>query len=1125
VVPFPRRSRTPRRARSRRRLPSGRARAAEVLEDRTLLSAVLVTNTNDGGDGSLRAAIEFANGNPGPDNISFSIPTTDPGFVDVDSSLAGGDADHDVFVIQLLSALPALTDDGTTIDGRTQTTFSSDTNPFGPEIVLDGSLAGTVNGLTLTSNGNSMFGLNIWGFDNGVRIDGANNLVAGSFVGTDPTGTVAAPNGGNGVAVTGSGNIIGTNGDGVDDAAERNVISGNIGNGILIFGIGADDNVVAGNYIGTNAEGTAALGNNVRGVNINSQAKHNLVGTNGDGVADAAERNVISGNGDAGIVIEYFGTEYNVVAGNYLGTNAAGTAAIGSHGNLVLQFDTQYNRIGTDGNGIADEAEGNVMAGSTTYAQMWIQSGQTAYNVVAGNRIGTNAAGTAPLSNTVIGLSIHNGARDNIIGTNGDGVADDVEGNLISGNARAGIVVNGSNTINNSLRGNSIYGNGGLGIDLGDDGLTANDSAVPFAGAGTALNFDGGTDYASVPDNAALDSIEQTDVVTVEAWGNIHGWDYGWFSIFDKYEESTDNGWQLAIEKNSGIAFTTSPGQGIVSGFVPVLNQWTHIALTYERAPGRVHIYVNGQQVFETAFGGDILDTSGEPLYLSFNPSGLDEYDNGSIDELRFWNVARSQAQIQADMNHPLTGSEPGLVGYWDFNEGSGVTFHDKTANHNDGTLADGSSRPTWVVSGAGLSNDSDVGPNRQQNFPTLLAATLGANTHVTGDLNSTPDAAFTLDFYSSPAADPSGYGEGRRYLGSATVMTDAAGFAHFDVLLDAATVAGEVVTATATDSDWNTSEFSAAVVADPDISGDYRYNGKGTHVVQQPDNSLTFVNEFGSESAGAFTSLTQVVASDWGGLAGHLVGNRIEWENATAWAAGLPDISGDFSFHGATRVEQSIGSLRFTNEHGGVSNGLFLNSTQVVATDWGGLTGNIVANRIEWANGSHWTAGVPDIAGDYTFHGATRVEQSINTLRFVNEHGIVSSGVFVTPSRVEAADWGGLLGNIVGNRIEWDNGTSWIAGVPDISGDYVFNGATRVEQSINTLSFINEHGNRSDGRFLSPTQVVAVGWGDLVGTISGSDIVWDNGTVWSRAGMSALTRNANRDALFAAHDQWMSSV
>jgi hypothetical protein len=85
----------------------------------------------------------------------------------------------------------------------------------------------------------------------------------------------------------------------------------------------------------------------------------------------------------------------------------------------------------------------------------------------------------------------------------------------------------------------------------------------------------------------------------------------------------------------------------------------------------------------------------------------------------------------------------------------------------------------------------------------------------VTGSLHSIPNTTFTLDFFASVTANPSGFGEGQRYLGSAVVTTDANGDALFPVPVDlsAATTGGKVVSATATDPAGDTSEFSAVIV------------------------------------------------------------------------------------------------------------------------------------------------------------------------------------------------------------------------------------------------------------------------------------------------------------------------
>jgi titin len=105
---------------------------------------------------------------------------------------------------------------------------------------------------------------------------------------------------------------------------------------------------------------------------------------------------------------------------------------------------------------------------------------------------------------------------------------------------------------------------------------------------------------------------------------------------------------------------------------------------------------------------------------------------------------------------------------------------------------------------------DTDAGPNNLQNYPLITSASaLIGKTKIEGTLNSTPSKTFTLDFYSNAQADPSGYGEGEIYLGAATVATDLNGDVSFSVTVPVAVASGRFITATATDAEGNTSEFS----------------------------------------------------------------------------------------------------------------------------------------------------------------------------------------------------------------------------------------------------------------------------------------------------------------------------
>ncbi|MFO0873455.1 MAG: GC-type dockerin domain-anchored protein [Phycisphaerales bacterium] len=126
---------------------------------------------------------------------------------------------------------------------------------------------------------------------------------------------------------------------------------------------------------------------------------------------------------------------------------------------------------------------------------------------------------------------------------------------------------------------------------------------------------------------------------------------------------------------------------------------------------------------------------------------------------------------------------------------------------------------------------DGDTGGNGLQNFPVLASAdATGSDITIAGTFNSLANQAFTIEFFANPTCDPSGYGEGRTYLGAAAVTTDGAGNASFSTTLPASVPAGSVITSTAAqDATGNTSEFSACVgvVEAPGLPGDIDGDGK----------------------------------------------------------------------------------------------------------------------------------------------------------------------------------------------------------------------------------------------------------------------------------------------------------
>ena len=438
----------------------------------------LVDSTGDAGDAApegtcdsapgppvactLREAIQEANWlGGGPHNINFGIgvgPQT----------------------IVLGSALPFISS-VVIIDGTTQPGFVA-AAPFAPIIELSAAACGAVAALDLRagSSGSTIRGLVINRCPNlGIRVLGQSNcVIAGNFLGTDLAGT--APLGNRvGVYIGGSASaannnrVGGTNG-GVDDS-DRNIISSNSQDGIQINAGsgGAANNVVENNYIGVDVNGTAGLGNGSQGVAVFTgfANTNNVIG----GTA-ANAGNLISGNGNDGVLIGNAGTTGTLVQGNFIGTNAAGTAAIPNGRGVEIDVSASGNTIGG-----AAAGAGNVISGNTTQG-VFIHAASN-NNTIQQNIIGRNATNTGAVANGSGGVRIENSSGNAIGGTGAN------DGNIIGGNAGGGdgVAILGGATGNAILR-NSIFSNGGLGIDLEDDFVTANDVGDGDVGANNLQN-------------------------------------------------------------------------------------------------------------------------------------------------------------------------------------------------------------------------------------------------------------------------------------------------------------------------------------------------------------------------------------------------------------------------------------------------------------------------------------------------------------------------------------------------------------------------------------------------------------------------------------------------------------
>ena len=401
--------------------PIDRAHMASLYGAPTVPLSSVVTTTADGGIGSLRAAIYYAQDHPGT-TVSFNIPTSDPGH-------ASG-----VFTIKPTGHIPIFTTNGLTIDATTQPGYAGK-----PIVFVNGTQLITENGeipAFLFHESNCVVkGLGVQQYPWCGMVmrypDATGNRVIGCSIGLDATGNLAAPNVFEGIQISDGAhdNIIGGTGPN-----ERNVISGNTLYGIYISGATTTGNVILGNYIGTNLDGNAALPNHKGGVILTEGANQNTIG--GD---TAAARNCISGNTDAGIWITGSGVSQNTVRGNYIGLNATGT------GKIPNTFVGMYIISGASNNTVAS----NVISGNSSEGIRIADPGSIG-NKLYTNFLGTSPSGEIAIPNGFAGATIINGATGNFIG-DGPGT-----GNLISGNTTVGVLIADPPTTGNFVRNNRI---------------------------------------------------------------------------------------------------------------------------------------------------------------------------------------------------------------------------------------------------------------------------------------------------------------------------------------------------------------------------------------------------------------------------------------------------------------------------------------------------------------------------------------------------------------------------------------------------------------------------------------------------------------------------------------------
>jgi titin len=812
-----------------------------------------VTNTNDSGAGSLRQAIFDANASLGADTITFNIPGSG------------------VKTISPIFPLPAITDP-VTLDGTTQSGYAGT-----PLVELNGSSAGAVQaGLVVSAGNSTVRGLAINNFNGaGIKLDSSgNNTIAGNYIGTDTTGTLSRPNL-YGILVQG----VPTNTIGGTTPAARNLISGNAGEGIIIQLSGASGNKVQGNYIGTDVTGTADLGNNGSGVLVQAGAATVTVGGTTTGAG-----NLISGNNGPGIAFNGTngGGYSSVVQGNYIGTNAAGNAALGNGGAGIYIFnfgiditiggtdvaarnvisgngshgihitpgsanDIYGNYIGTDatgtvalgnnGNGVfLDNAIGTTLGGSLAGARNLIsgnkgsgvvlQGSDTIGTSIRNNYIGTDVSGTVDLGNTLHGVVIASGSDQNLIGGSSA-----TSRNLISGNDGSGIVLNAAGSLSNRIVSNFIGTNISGTADLGNSGhgvLIDSTSNVTLGDLPLGnRNLISGNDQAGViisgtlaHDNKVQNNYVGTNISGTAAIGNIYGIEVRNAPTNTIGRSDYVEGRNLISGNYNGIFIT---GSGSTSNLVQGNYIGTDVTGTYAVSG------TNGTAGGVLLLDGAKNNTIGGGQALARNlisGNGYGVLFQGSTTANN--KVQNNYIGTAADGTSPLGN----LYGGVRLSEGSGNMigggvglgntiayngYHGVSIGGGTGNVIYTNSIFANAQLGINLGYDSvtandpldaDTGGNNLQNFPVLSAASTA--TEIKGSLNSTASTTFTIELFTNTTCNPLGYGEGRTFIGSTSATTLNNGNGSFTFSPDQALPGGSLITATATDPNGNTSEFSA---------------------------------------------------------------------------------------------------------------------------------------------------------------------------------------------------------------------------------------------------------------------------------------------------------------------------
>jgi parallel beta-helix repeat protein len=595
------------------------------------------------------------------------------------------------------------------------------------------------------------------------------NVIEGNFIGVASNGTSALPNS-TGVAVAASNTVIGGTGGG-----DGNVIdAGSFADGVDVT---TPNNQILGNRIGTDSLGVAPLGS-ANGVHlvVGPNTVGGSTGTTPGGMCTGA-CNVISGN-STGVQIDATASGV-LVQGNFIGIDTGGSTAVPNSGGVFVNGSS--NTIGGTAPGQGNVISGN-SANGVTIDQASVSDPLPTGNLVEGNRIGTTPDGATPLGNALQGVALFDATGNTIGGTQKTTPGGACTGacNVISASGARGIEIANADTTNNVIAGNFIgldatgkviagFANGdnsggpGIRVETGATGTViggkkASARNVISGNSGEGIDLEGATKAKVLGNFIGTDTTGTVDLGNGEA-GSIH-----------------EPG--VTVFGGSGTTIGGKGGAGnVISG--------------------------NGE-------AGVVIDGTAKSTKVQGNLIGTKANGTGALGNT-------GEGIDVVDGTKSTIGGGAGLGNTIRFNGAAGIAIETGNGNAIRGNSISDNGALGIDLDPAGVNandaKDPDGGANLRQNYPVITSAVSGGGSIVIqGTFNSTPSASgFTLEFFASPSCDASGYGEGRTFLGVlSAVATNASGNASWSVTLPLTVSPGSAITATATSSSKNTSEFSA---------------------------------------------------------------------------------------------------------------------------------------------------------------------------------------------------------------------------------------------------------------------------------------------------------------------------